>query len=176
MEGAFKFCLGPLEIQMLGTPDPQQKMSTQCMKWPVAHSPNSTWVWLELVGNCCERLKIIMECTNIQFCERLGHGWQFHPLSTESPGGILPVVPEICWITTSVKAHITWLENTVGKYGQWHNMWQKFYCIQNGIYLQWCHDLNFQKIFHSLPSWCGWELGSFSKVVISHLQPCGQVL
>ena len=52
----------------------------QCMKWPVAHSPNSTWFWLELVGNCCERLKIIMECTNIQFCERLGHGWQFHPL------------------------------------------------------------------------------------------------
>ena len=33
-----------------------------------------------LVGNCCERLKIIMECTNIQFCEWLGHGWQFHPL------------------------------------------------------------------------------------------------
>ena len=52
----------------------------QCMKWPVAHSPNSTWFWLELVGNCCERLNIIMECTNIQFCERLGHGWQFHPL------------------------------------------------------------------------------------------------
>ena len=52
----------------------------QCMKWPVAHSPNSTWIWLELVGNCCERLEIIMECTNIQFCERLGHGWQFHPL------------------------------------------------------------------------------------------------
>ena len=52
----------------------------QCMKWPVAHSPNSTWFWLELVGNCCERLKIIMECTNIQLCERLGHGWQFHPL------------------------------------------------------------------------------------------------
>ena len=56
-------------------------ISVQCMKWPVAHSPNSTWFWLELVGNCCERLKIIMECTNIQFCERLGHGWQFHPLS-----------------------------------------------------------------------------------------------
>ena len=52
----------------------------QCMKWPVAHSPNSTWFWLELVGNCCERLKIIMECTNIQFCEQLRHGWQFHPL------------------------------------------------------------------------------------------------
>ena len=52
----------------------------QCMKWPVAHSPNSTWFWLELVGNCCERLKIIMKYTNIQFCERLGHGWQFHPL------------------------------------------------------------------------------------------------
>ena len=52
----------------------------KCMKWPVAHLPNSTWFWLELVGNCCERLKIIMKCTNIQFCERLGHGWQFHPL------------------------------------------------------------------------------------------------
>ena len=52
----------------------------QCMKWPVAHSLNSTGFWLELVGNCCERLKITMECTNIQFCERLGHGWQFHPL------------------------------------------------------------------------------------------------
>ena len=52
----------------------------QCMKWPVTHSPNSTWFWLELVGNCCERLKIIMKYTNIQFCERLGHGWQFHPL------------------------------------------------------------------------------------------------
>ena len=25
-------------------------------------------------------IEIIMECTNIQFCERLGHGWQFHPL------------------------------------------------------------------------------------------------
>ena len=43
-------------------------------------SPTPTWFWLELVGNCCERLKIIMECTNIQFCEWLGHGWQFHPL------------------------------------------------------------------------------------------------
>ena len=52
----------------------------QCMKWPVAHSPNSTWFWFELVGNCCERLRIIMEYTNIQFCEQLGHGWQFHPL------------------------------------------------------------------------------------------------
>ena len=28
----------------------------------------------------CERLTIIMKYTNIQFCERLGHGWQFHPL------------------------------------------------------------------------------------------------
>ena len=52
----------------------------QCMKWPVAHSPNLTWFGLELVGNCCERLKIIMKFTNVQFCERLGHGWQFHPL------------------------------------------------------------------------------------------------
>ena len=52
----------------------------QCMKWPVAHSPNSAWFWLELIGNCGERLKIIMKYTNIQFCERLGHGWQFHPL------------------------------------------------------------------------------------------------
>ena len=60
----------------------------QCMKWPVAHSPNSTWFWLELVWNCCERLKIIMKYTNIQFCERLGQGWQFHPLwesDTASP-------------------------------------------------------------------------------------------
>ena len=56
------------------------KLGDQCMKWPVAHSPNSTWFWLELVGNCCEGLKIIMKYTNIQFCERLGHGWQFHPL------------------------------------------------------------------------------------------------
>ena len=23
---------------------------------------------------------IIMKCTNIQCCERLGHGWQFHSL------------------------------------------------------------------------------------------------
>ena len=37
--------------------------------------------------NCCERLKIIMECTNIQFCERLGHGWQFHPLARSRSGG-----------------------------------------------------------------------------------------
>ena len=29
MEGPFKFCLGPLEIQMEGVPDPQQKMSTE---------------------------------------------------------------------------------------------------------------------------------------------------
>ena len=29
MEGPFKFCLGPLEIQMVGVPDPQQKMSTE---------------------------------------------------------------------------------------------------------------------------------------------------
>ena len=29
MEGRFKFCLGPLEIQMVGAPDPQQKMSTE---------------------------------------------------------------------------------------------------------------------------------------------------
>ena len=57
----------------------------QCMKWPVAHSPNSTWFWLELVGNCCERLKIIMKYTNIQFCERLGHGWQFHLLMMGIP-------------------------------------------------------------------------------------------
>ena len=55
-------------------------MHKQCMKWPVTHSPNSTWFCLELFGNCCERLKIIMKYTNIQFCERLGHGWQFHPL------------------------------------------------------------------------------------------------
>ena len=55
-------------------------IALQCMKWPVTHSPNSTWFWLELVGNCGERLKIIMECTNIQFCERLGNGWQFHLL------------------------------------------------------------------------------------------------
>ena len=52
----------------------------QCMKWPVAHSPNSTWFWLELVGNCCEQLKIIVKYTNIQFYERRGHGLQFHPL------------------------------------------------------------------------------------------------
>ena len=44
----------------------------QCMKWSVTRSPNSTWFWLELVGNCCERLKMIMKYTNIQFCERLG--------------------------------------------------------------------------------------------------------
>ena len=54
------------------------------MKWPVAHSLNSTWFWLELVGNCRERLKITMECTNIQFCERLGHGWQFHTLYADA--------------------------------------------------------------------------------------------
>ena len=68
----------------------QSSASLQCMKWPVAHSLNSTWFWLELVGNCRERLKITMECTNIQFCERLGHGWQFHtlhwPLCGNSPG------------------------------------------------------------------------------------------
>ena len=29
MEGPFKFCLGPLEIQMVGAPDPEQKMSTE---------------------------------------------------------------------------------------------------------------------------------------------------
>ena len=28
-EGPFKFCLGPLEVQMVGAPDPQQKMSTE---------------------------------------------------------------------------------------------------------------------------------------------------
>ena len=56
----------------------------QCMKWPVAHSPNSTWFWLELVGNCCEWLKIKMKCTNIQFCERHGHGWQFHQVAYDN--------------------------------------------------------------------------------------------
>ena len=29
MEGTFKFCLGPLKIQMVGAPDPQQKKSTE---------------------------------------------------------------------------------------------------------------------------------------------------
>ena len=29
MEGPFKFCLGPLEIQMVGALDPQQKMSNE---------------------------------------------------------------------------------------------------------------------------------------------------
>ena len=29
MEEPFEFCLGPLEIQMVGAPDPQQKMSTE---------------------------------------------------------------------------------------------------------------------------------------------------
>ena len=29
MEGPFRFCLGPLEIQMVGAQDPQQKMSTE---------------------------------------------------------------------------------------------------------------------------------------------------
>ena len=29
MDGPFRFCLGPLEIQMVGGPDPQQKMSTE---------------------------------------------------------------------------------------------------------------------------------------------------
>ena len=62
------------------THEPSQISYKQCMKWPVAHSPNSTWFWLELVGNCRERLEIIMGCTNIQFCEWLDHGWQFHPL------------------------------------------------------------------------------------------------
>ena len=44
---------------------------SQCMKWPVAHLPNSTWFWLELVGNCCERLKIIMKYTNTNFVSDL---------------------------------------------------------------------------------------------------------
>ena len=34
----------------------------QCMIWPVAHSPNSTWFQVELLGNCCEPLKILMKC------------------------------------------------------------------------------------------------------------------
>ena len=29
MERPFKFCLGPLEIQMVGAPDPQQKTFTE---------------------------------------------------------------------------------------------------------------------------------------------------
>ena len=29
MEGPFKFCLEPLEIQMVGALDPQQKMSNE---------------------------------------------------------------------------------------------------------------------------------------------------
>ena len=29
MKEPFKFCLGPFEIQMVGAPDPQQKMSTK---------------------------------------------------------------------------------------------------------------------------------------------------
>ena len=66
-------------------------MHAQCMKWPVTHSPNSTWFWLELVGNCCERLKIIMKYTNIQFCERLGHGWLFHPLHAQDTWRVNPL-------------------------------------------------------------------------------------
>ena len=49
----------------------QPHCSGQCMKWPVAYSPNSTWFWLELVGNCCEWLKIIMKYINIQFVSDL---------------------------------------------------------------------------------------------------------
>ena len=41
------------------------------MKWPVAHWPNSTWFWLELVGNCCERLKIIMNVQTSNFVSDL---------------------------------------------------------------------------------------------------------
>ena len=69
-----------LEINYHTAPN-NKSTALQCMKQPVAHSPNSTWFWLELVGNSCERLKIIMKYTNIQFCERLGHVWQFHPLA-----------------------------------------------------------------------------------------------
>ena len=83
----------------------------QCMKWPVAHSPNSTWFWLELVGNCCERLKIIMKYTNIQFCERLGHGWQFHPLLpvTSWATGTMFAFTTICMSALSHYAHQHWL-------------------------------------------------------------------
>ena len=52
----------------------------QCMKRPVAHSLNSTWFWIELPENYCEPLKFIMKYISIQFCERPGHGRQFHAL------------------------------------------------------------------------------------------------
>ena len=55
---------------------------TQCMKWPVANSLNSTWFWIELPENCCEPLKFIMKYISIQFCERPGHGRPFHALKT----------------------------------------------------------------------------------------------
>ena len=46
MEGPFKFCLGPLEIQMVGALDPQQKMSTESPVdvscWKLGHV---TWPW-----------------------------------------------------------------------------------------------------------------------------------
>ena len=80
-------------------------LSKQCMKWPVAHSPNSTWFWLELVGNCCERLKIIMKYTNIQFCERLGHGWQFRPLSK-------PMMTQFSYTYTHTGGVNGWLHHT----------------------------------------------------------------
>ena len=34
----------------------------QCMKPPVAHLLNSTWFWVELLGNGCELLEITMKC------------------------------------------------------------------------------------------------------------------
>ena len=40
----------------------KQEEVEQCMKPPVAHLLNSTWFWVELLGNGCELLEITMKC------------------------------------------------------------------------------------------------------------------
>ena len=47
MEGPFKFCLGPIEIQMMGAFDPQQKTSAEspeCIVW-IFSDENVKVIW-----------------------------------------------------------------------------------------------------------------------------------
>ena len=51
MDGPFKFCLGPLEIQMVGAPDPQQKMFTESSEKRYC-PPLSSYRLLVYMGLC----------------------------------------------------------------------------------------------------------------------------
>ena len=64
---------------------------TQCMKPPVAHLLNSTWFWVELLGNGCDLWATwnYNEMLKQPICERIGHGWRFHALCTGGGWAIL---------------------------------------------------------------------------------------